>query len=84
MIGTVQKTYFRNTWCDIRVDGDFPSSYDPRWIETDAPRDGNYFWPNPTLPAGTRVSFDKKPGTGLVEPGGTFTTTAVAINVVAL
>lgn len=68
----------------IRADGEFPNSNSPEWILTPEPRDGNYFWPNPTLEAGTRVSFDKKPGTGLTLPGGTFTTTAVAVNVTAL
>lgn len=84
MIGTVQPSNFEKIWCEIRVDGEFPNTTDPRWIETDPPRDGNYIWQFPTLQAGTRVSFDKKPGTGLVLPGGTFTTAAVAINVAAL
>jgi hypothetical protein len=85
MIGTVQKMYFRNTWCDIKADGEFPNCNSPEWINFPPPRDGYYSWPDPTLPAGTRVSFDKKPGTGVAEPGGTFEGRgAVAINVVAL
>jgi len=84
MIGTVQRRYLRNTWCDIKVDGDPPNSCYSRWILTDPPRDGNYTWLDPTLPAGTRVRFDRRRGSGIALPGGTFETTAVAINVTPL
>lgn len=66
--------------CVILADGEYFNTYDPRWINAPAPRNGQYIFEGfARVSVGQRVTFDAQPGTIL--PGGTFETASTAVNV---
>jgi len=49
--------------CVILADGEFFSTYDPRWILAPAPRNGQYIFEGfARVSVGQRVTFDAQPG----------------------